>query len=180
MNFSDDEDLFDGPAAGQTEGTRQVARPLFMPEVESSPVAPDPIKAKRVARYLGDSDDDDANQATLNALFEDVDNMDEDGVLPPPLNLIPKDKAGAASNKRSAEDDKVDDVDGIADAAGDGKKPRAPRAKLDEERLLGPKGFSKLREDSKRFKVSFKRKDRKETPEVSRRCIVHCTLLILF
>jgi len=40
-----------------------------------------------------------------------------------------------------------------------GKKKRAPRPKLDEERLLGPKGFPKLLEEAKKFKFGPKGKE---------------------
>lgn len=80
------------------------------------------------------------------ALFDDLDNIFDDDPLPPAIDI-----SAPVDNNAT-----VHQADEDIDTALPETKKRAPRAKLDYERLLGPKGFPKLIEECRNFKLGAK------------------------
>jgi hypothetical protein len=95
-----------------------------------------------------------ARQTRVDDLFDDLDDIQD---------RPPAGQAVNSANKETTFDPlarwNAGDGEGGEGATGEVKKPRRPRAKLDEDRLLGPNGFPRLRDDLKRFKVKGKGKE---------------------
>ena len=127
----------------------------------------DSAPARKRPRFLGDSgDESDGAQAAGARTGADFDRLfDLDDDLPPPLIF---DKRPEPAKKAAADTfDLFGDGGGGAGADGEdgeggtgkAKKKRAPRPKIDEARLTGPKGFEALRADLASFKSKGKGKE---------------------
>lgn len=166
-------------SSGEDSDVAAVARTrpaLFRDEAPSSSPPPRPIVSSRPARpqprFLGDQDDD--NDAT-DDLFGNLDNVPNHRV---PARLNPNDfddlfKAAEAPSLDALQGD--DDVGGI-NVDGVAQKKRRTVAKMNDERLLGPTGFPKLLEDSKRFKSKGKGHEVRSRGDASQRAFVFALL----
>ena len=130
----------------------------------------DSAPARKRPRFLGDSGDESdgapAGGARTGADFDRLFDLDDADELPPPLVF---DKRPTPAAKKAAADafDLFGDGGGAAGGEGEdgeggtgkAKKKRAPRPKIDEARLTGPKGFDALRADLASFKSKGKGKE---------------------
>ena len=131
------------PPANQQDDRAALFAGTSSPGRSVSPVAR--VPKKRVARWMGDDDDD---LGAIDNLFQDLDDI-PDHLPPPSKKSRPSDASGVADDNRWEGDDL-----GIPEE--EGKKKRAPKPKLDENRLLGPTGLPKLKDTAKTFKFSKK------------------------
>lgn len=83
-----------------------------------------------------------------SALFDDLDRIFDQDDLPPPIDTSLPANGSTTQNASGG----ADNIDAALPDDGPSKK-RQPRAKLDTERLLGPKGFPKLIEHCKDFEI---------------------------
>ncbi|KAI0273774.1 replication fork protection component Swi3-domain-containing protein [Gloeopeniophorella convolvens] len=138
-------------------------------------------RASKGPLFLPSDDEDDApatgpgteDRPDVNALFDDLENMDDDFQdLAPALDLdalrreadVRNTRAvraelsatipAASAAQRTTKKGPLDDVDD--DGEEEGKKKRKPLPKLDETRLLGKNGFPQLVQDTKGFKPKGK------------------------
>ncbi|KAK4048747.1 chromosome segregation in meiosis- protein [Microbotryomycetes sp. JL221] len=151
MSSSDSEDA-DVKAVAAKRAQR--SRPLFNDDDEledrdaAHPLLARPPRPRRVAHFLG-AEDDDGHQVRLEGGEDLLDDLfgDLGGIVNGPEDLGNRD----ATND-PADLDKVVNNDGGGEDIDKVAKARKQRAKMDEHRLLGPKGFSRLLQDVKRFK----------------------------
>ena len=147
-----DLDLDELPPPNQDD----VRAPLFALGTSSprgrSPSPVQRVPKKRVARWMGDDDDDDLG--AIDNLFQDLDDLPDR--LPPSLEGRPNKKSRPSDASGVADDNRWEGDDLGVDPEAEGKKKRAPKPKLDENRLLVPNGLPKLKETAKTFKFSKK------------------------
>lgn len=173
--MSDSEISLTQPLANQ-ERNRERQQALFR---DSSPIERDVEPARKRPRFLGDGASDDDEDTETNArqrprqrredphnldnLFQGLDDLPDDDDRPPARvelksTISAKQREqmlnGVLNNNDIDKPVDASNIDEAIDAGG--KKKRAPRVKLDAERLLGAKGFPLLIEQAKKFKVGPK------------------------